>query len=83
MDVLTGPVDQAQMDNADNNVRFRLSSLVVDVHHADHAEQVNVTYLRNREMYRVKVAAVAMIGQQHLNERVVTDLPDTHKVAMD
>lgn len=86
MDVLTAPIDRKEIDSGSNNVRFRLSSLVVNVHHdgpADLAEQVTVTYLRDGKMYRVKAAGVAMTGQQHLNKRVVTDLPDTHKEAMD
>lgn len=86
MDVLTAPIDRKEIDNANNSARFRLSSLVVDVHHdgpADLAEQVNVTYLKDGQMCRVKAASVAMTGQQHMNKRVVTDLPDTHKEAMD
>lgn len=86
MDVIKNPVDRDQVDNAENAVRMRLGSLVVDVHHdgpADMAERVSVTYLKDGKMHKVVGASVAMCGQQHLNKRVVTDLPDTHKEAMD
>jgi len=86
MDVITDPVVQSEMDNPDNNVRIRLSTLAVDVKHdgpADLAEWVDVTYLKEGKMHRVKTRSVAMTGQQHMNKRVVSDLPDGHKRAMD
>ncbi len=86
MDVLTGPVNWQVIDNPQRAVRMRMGSLVVNVQHAGsahRAKQVNVTYLKDETMYRVRARHVVMAGQQHLNKRVVTDLPDTHREAMD
>jgi len=85
-DIISAPVDWKQMDNPANPVRMRLSSLVVNVVHegpAKKAGSVNVTYLKDGNMYRVKAQHVVMAGQQHLNKRVVTDLPGAHRQAMD
>jgi spermidine dehydrogenase len=65
---------------------MRLGSLVVNVHHdgpPDSAERVNVTYLKDGKMHRVTADKVIMCGQQHLNKRVVTDLPEGHLEAME
>lgn len=85
-DVLTNPIDRNQLDNSGNNVRMRLSSLVVNVQHdgpVERAKKVNLTYLRDGKLYRVTADRVVMGGQQHLNKRVVTDLPKRHRQAMD
>jgi spermidine dehydrogenase len=86
MDILSNPVDWKLMDNAKNSARMRLSSLVVNVEHdgpVDTSKSVKVTYLKDGKMRRVKAKHVVMAGQQHLNKRVVTDLPKGHKEAMD
>ena len=85
-DVLSNPVDRSVIDAADRPVRMRLSSLVVHVEHEGEpgsADHVNVTYLKDDRMRRVKARRVVMAGQQHLNKRVVADLPDGHREAMD
>ena len=85
-DVLSNPVDWKVMDKPGSPVRMRLSTLVVNVEHdgsANSARTVKVTYLKDGEMRRVKAARVVMAGQQHLNKRVVTDLPVEYREAMD
>lgn len=86
MEIITSPVDWKLMDNDKRSVRMRLSSLVVNVVHdgpPDKAKTVKVTYLKDGKMRRVTAKHVVMAGQQHLNKRVVTDLPPAHKEAMD
>lgn len=85
-DVLSNPVNWKVMDRAGEPVRMRLSTLVVNVEHEgspSSAKSVNVTYLKDGEMRRVKATRVVMAGQQHLNKRVVTDLPANYREAMD
>ncbi len=85
-EILANPVDWDQIDNPSNQARMRLSSLVVDVRHdgpPQSAKQVNVTYLRDGNMQRVTTDKVVMAGQQHMNKRVVTDLPESYRDAMD
>ncbi|MGI9295150.1 MAG: NAD(P)-binding protein [Pseudomonadales bacterium] len=84
--VLASPVNWKVIDKPGQPTRMRLSSMVVNVQHdgpATSAKQVNVTYLKGGKMHRVTADRVVMAGQQHLNKRVVTDLPTKHKEAMD
>jgi spermidine dehydrogenase len=84
-DVLFGPVQWQNLDRASQPVRMRLSSLVVDVRHEgspDVARHVLVTYYKDGELKRVRARRVVVAGQQHLNKRIVADLPPTLKEAM-
>ncbi len=86
LDVLSAPIDKGEIDKPGNHARIRLSSLVVNVRHEgspENASEVRVTYLRDGEMKRVKAKSVVMAGQQHLNKRVIADLPSRHREAMD
>ncbi|NKB39240.1 MAG: FAD-dependent oxidoreductase [Gammaproteobacteria bacterium] len=85
-EVLSNPVDWKVIDKAGSPARMRLSSLVVNVVHegpVNKAKTVKVTYLKDDKMRYVRAKHVVMGGQQHLNKRVVTDLPKAHKEAMD
>ncbi len=85
-DILSKPVNWKEMDNSANAVRMRLGSLVVSVRHdgpAEKAKTVRLTYLKDGKMQYVTARHVVMAGQQHLNKRVVNDLPAAHKTAMD
>ncbi|MEH6610469.1 MAG: NAD(P)-binding protein [Halioglobus sp.] len=85
-EVLSNPVDWDVIDKPNSPVRMRLGSLVVNVAHngpVSSAKHVNVTYLKDEKMHRVKAHRVIMAGQQHLNKRVVTDLPPNYIEAME
>lgn len=85
-DVLSNPVDRELLDSRHQKVRFRLNSLVVNVKHRgspDSAKLVDVIYHNGGEMHKVSAKHVMMGGQQHLNKRVVADLPEAHTQAMD
>ncbi len=85
-EIISNPVNWDALDRPDRPVRMRLSSLVVNVQHdgpADSADRVLVTYLKDNEMRRVTADSLVMAGQQHMNKRVVTDLPSGHKRAME
>ncbi len=85
-EIISNPVDWSVLDRPGQPGRMRLGSLVVNVHHdgpPDSAERVNVTYLKDGKMHRVTADKVIMCGQQHLNKRVVTDLPEGHLEAME
>jgi spermidine dehydrogenase len=84
-DVISGPVNWDALDRPGRPARMRLSSLVVNVRHdgaRDSAKMVHVTYLKDDEMRRVTADRVIMAGQQHLNKRIVTDLPEEYLEAM-
>ncbi len=85
-DVLSNPVDFSVIDKAGSPVRLRLGATVIHVKHqgpADKASGVDVTYLKEGETQRVTADKVVMAAQQHVNKRVVADLPEAHKKAMD
>ena len=85
-EIISNPVNWQSLDRPDGRVRMRLSSLVLNVQHdgpADSAKRVLVTYLKDGKMRRVTADRVMMGGQQHLNKRVVSDLPEAHKEAME
>lgn len=84
-EILSNPINWEALDRKENNARIRLSSLVVNVVHngtPDSSDDVRVTYLKDGAMRYVTADKVVMAGQQHLNKRVVTDLPDAHVEAM-
>lgn len=85
-DVLSNPINREAIDRSGNAARIRLSSLVVNVRHEagpGSADKVRITYLTGEQMHRVTADRVVMAGQQHLNKRVVTDLPAGHIEAME
>ena len=85
-EIISNPVNWDALDRPNQPARMRLSSLVVNVEHdgpANSANRVHVTYLKDNRMQRVTADRVVMAGQQHLNKRVVTDLPSGHKQAME
>ncbi|MEM7277098.1 MAG: NAD(P)-binding protein [Pseudomonadota bacterium] len=84
-EIISNPINWKVLDRPAQAARMRLNSLVVNVHHdgpVDSARRVNVTYLKNNKMARVTADKVVMAGQQHLNKRVVADLPDRYREAM-
>jgi spermidine dehydrogenase len=84
--VLFNPVQWENLDRANEPVRMRLSALVVDVRHdgaPESARQVRVTYLKDGQLRRVNAERVIVAGQQHLNKRIVADLPTDVQAAMD
>ncbi|MBT8080306.1 MAG: NAD(P)-binding protein [Gammaproteobacteria bacterium] len=83
--IISNPINWKALDRPNQPARMRLNSLVVNVHHdgsVDTASMVNVTYLKSGELRKVTADKVIMAGQQHLNKRVVADLPDSHREAM-
>lgn len=85
-DVLFGPVQWDKLDRPNEPVRMRLSSLVVDVRHVgapESAQEVLVTYHKYGVLKRVTAKRVIVAGQQHLNKRIVADLPLELTAAMD
>ena len=85
-EIISNPVNFAALDRPHQAARIRLSALVVNVRHdgpVDSANQVKVTYLKNNVMQLVSADSVVMAGQQHMNKRVVSDLPENYREAMD
>ena len=85
--ILFNKVNFNALDRPGNNVRVRLSSLVVDVRHdgnAESAKTVSVTYFNNndKKLHRLKGKRVVMASHQHLNKHIVKGLPKEYYTAM-
>lgn len=84
-EIISNPINWESLDRKNQPARMRLNSLVVNVRHdgpAATARMAQVTYLNDGEMHRVTTDRVIMCGQQHLNKRVVSDLPERYRNAM-
>ncbi len=84
-EIISNPINWDSLDRKNQPARMRLNSLVVNVRHdgpATTAKMTHVTYLNDGEMHRVTADRVIMCGQQHLNKRVVSDLPENYRDAM-
>lgn len=86
-DIIYGRIRFDALDRANQPVRIRLSSLAVDVRHdgePEAAKSVSVTYhsLVDGRLHRLRAKCVVMAGHNHINKRVVADLPPAYREAM-
>lgn len=78
-EILTNPIDFAALDRRRNQCRIRLNATVIDVSHAgspDSADHVNVTYLENGVVRRVRAGTVVMSVGGWVARNIVSDMPD-------
>ncbi len=84
-DIVTAACDYAALDRPGNQVRIRLSSLVVAARHAGDpksARAVDVTYLRGGRRFLVRGKAVIMAGWNAMIPYLVPELPEAQKAAL-
>ena len=84
-DIVTSPVQWEALDRANQPVRMRLSSTVIQIVHAgrpDSAKGVEITYAKGGKLYKVSAKAAVCAGQQHVNRHICRDLPEDYKEAM-
>jgi spermidine dehydrogenase len=84
-EILSNEIVWDTLDRPNQPARMRLGALVVNVRHdgsPDSADRLFVTYLKDGELRSLTANHVVMAGQQHLNKRVVSDLPEEHRDAM-
>jgi spermidine dehydrogenase len=77
-------VNFAVLDAANARTRIRLSSTVIAVDHngdPNKSSFVNVVYLRDGKLYRVKARSAVMAGGSWTTKHIVRDLPETHRAA--
>ena len=85
-DILFGSVNQDNLDRSGQDVRLRLGATVLDVRHVGtpaSSSAVEVLYLKNDKVYRVKAKGVVMASGQWMNKYVLRDAPSTLISAMD
>jgi spermidine dehydrogenase len=72
------------LDATGANARLRLSSTAIHVAHdgnAAKAAAVNVVYLKDGKLFRVKARSVVMAGGSWTTKHIVKDLPEAHRNA--
>jgi spermidine dehydrogenase len=79
-DIFNKPINFGALDRPENDVRLRLACMVVRVEHLgnpEHAEHIQVTYLKNGRLYRVQGRTAIMAGGGWVTKYVVRGLPPT------
>lgn len=77
-------VDFDRLDRPENPVRMRLRCTVVRVEHEREAEKsdfVQITYVQDGKVYRLKAHSVVMASPQFVNRHVIADLDPVHREA--
>jgi spermidine dehydrogenase len=77
-DIHSHPIRFEALDLPENPTRIRLHTTVVRVEHLgkpENADHVQVTYLRDGKLWRLRARAVVMAVGGWVNRRVVRDLP--------
>ncbi|HJQ11635.1 MAG TPA: NAD(P)-binding protein [Gemmatimonadaceae bacterium] len=77
-------VNFAALDRAGQNTRIRLNSTVVRVEHAGNpgsAPHVVVTYVKGKNLYKVRARRVVVAGGSWTAKHIVHDLPQSHRDA--
>lgn len=85
-DIYNGTINFSALDDPAARVRMRLASTAVRVEHngePENSDFVKVTYVQNGKAFSLKARAVAMASGSWVAKRVVRDIPETHRRAMD
>jgi spermidine dehydrogenase len=85
LDIVTAPFDYTRLDQPDNAVRLRLSSLVFRVRHRgapDAAGEVEVVYLRGDRPYLVRARNVVLASWNMMIPYLCPELPAAQKDAL-
>ena len=85
-DVVTARADYSQLDRAENSVRVRLNSTVVEVKHAGSspstAKQVQIVYTRAGKAHAVKGNYCVLACYNVMIPYICSELPDAQKEAL-
>lgn len=84
-DVVTARADYSQLDRAENSVRVRLNSTVVDVKHTaspSTPKQVQIVYTRAGKAYAVKGNYCVLACYNVMIPYICSELPDAQKEAL-
>lgn len=79
-DVVLAKFDYSQLDNAGSPVRLRLNS--TGVHAANVNGGVEVTYLRDGKLHKVKGGQAVMAGYNMMIPYLVPEMPEAQKAAL-
>ena len=81
-DLVTSKIDYELLDQKRSSVNIRLNSTAVDVRHTPGGKQVDVTYVRNGETYRVRAKHAILACYNAMIPHICTELPQPQKEAI-
>ena len=81
-DLVTARVDYGRLDREGSDVRIRLLSTGVDVRHTGDGKAVDVTYLRQGEVERVRGRHVVLACYNSLVPHICSEVPEKQKEAI-
>jgi spermidine dehydrogenase len=84
-DVVTAKADYSQLDRAENSVRIRLNSTVIQVAHdgpKDAAKSVKISYVRDGKAFQVKGNCCVLACYNVMIPYICPELPDTQKESL-
>jgi spermidine dehydrogenase len=81
-DLVLARADYGRLDRADNRCRLRLDSTAVDLRHAPGDMSVDVTYVRNGSVERVRGRHAIFAGYNAMLPHICRELPDDQREAL-
>ena len=81
-DLVTSRVNYGLLDQAGSDIRIRLNSTAVDVRHTPDQSQVDVTYVRNNEVFRVRAKHVVMACYNNIIPYICPEVPEKQREAI-
>ena len=81
-DLVTARADYDRLDREGSDVRIRLSSTGVDVRHTGDGKAVDVTYVRQGEVQRVRSRHVVLACYNSIVPHICSEVPEKQKEAI-
>ena len=81
-DLVLSRVDYDLLDRESSNARIRLNSTAVDVRHVDNDRQVDITYIRAGQPYRVRGKHVVLACNNDIIPHICPELPTEQREAI-
>ncbi len=80
-DIVTAKFDYSNLDTADNDVKLRLNSTVINVSNEKNKNSVSVSYVRDNEVLNIKAKHCIMACYHSIIPHICPELPKAQKEA--
>ena len=81
-DLVRSRVDYGLLDRESTNTRIRLNSTAVDVRHVEKDRNVDVTYVRDGQPYRVRAKHAVLACYNHIIPHLCPEIPSEQREAI-
>ncbi|MGD2128708.1 MAG: NAD(P)/FAD-dependent oxidoreductase [Lysobacterales bacterium] len=81
-DLVTSRIDYGLLDRSDASTRIRLNSTAVDIHHTPDLRQVDVTYVQEGNVRRVRANHVVFAGYNAMLPYICSEMPEQQREAI-